>query len=138
VAIYGQDENTVALFRLMAGFCISIAIVFGIWSLWKPGGVLVPLMIGPLGLLFLTSSRYAIIFSPTEFVVRPQFGAPTRIPYSSITRLTNTTVPAGQYGSTPAVILGLPFGQTYLLRLNVENSQEMLRRLQEATGKHIV
>jgi len=137
VAIYGQDENMVIFIRISAGIFFLIAIATAIVSWWQPGDLLVPLIALPMGVLFLTPARYAIIFTPSEVIVRPQIGTPQRILYSAITRMTKTTVPSGKYGTAPALIIGLPFGQTYLLRLNVEHAEEMLRRLQEATGKQV-
>lgn len=124
IAIYGSDSR---VYLVIAGFCFLTAVAMTIIGWWRPVVLLVTL-----GVIGVSSSRYAIIFTASEFVVRPGFGDATRILYSSITRMTS-----GYSGKQPAVILQLPFGQTYTLNPDVIDAQQMLQRLQQITGKQI-
>lgn len=84
----------------------------------------------------LFEGRRAVIFTPTELIYRPAFGAPRRIPLASIAHLRCRKVVTPfnlQVHPVPGVILTLKNGKVEAVPLDFKERPEIIQRLEALT-----
>ena len=78
--------------------------------------------------------RRAAIFTHDAFIFRPVFGQPLRVPLAGVKRVYSVPLPPGEY-EVPTVCIDFIVGEQIQVGLDVKHSDEIIRRLQEATAR---
>jgi len=148
---HAGEENAVVVYNysigveLIAAVVVSavLAVVLGFIALDDDGSFLTRL---PLLLAFLYSipvlakRRIAIIFTQHDLIYRPAF-ASQRIPLRGVTAIKKSMVnvpwpwePFANHGRVEGVLIELPYGQSFGLRLDLPNSEQIIQRLSSGAG----